>query len=116
MFLPAGSQDEIGNKVNNRSRVYEVFRNVTIMRNYKQISTPAVEYADTFTNKYAGMELQSMLKWFNHDGEIEVLRPDWTTAIARTLVKQSSSQDKWSYQGSVFRNDKGWHGKQTGWN
>ncbi|WP_186577346.1 ATP phosphoribosyltransferase regulatory subunit [Aquibacillus kalidii] len=111
MFLPAGSQDEIGNRLNSRLKAYEIFRQVTTKRNFKQISTPVVEYANTFTNKYAGMELQNMLKWFNRDGEIEVLRPDWTTAIARALVSQHPSQLKWSYQGSIFRSDK--HGTES---
>ncbi|MDL4839563.1 ATP phosphoribosyltransferase regulatory subunit [Aquibacillus rhizosphaerae] len=115
MFLPAGSQDEIGNRLINRSKAYEIFRKITTDRNYKQISTPVVEYATTFTNKYAGMNLQNMLKWFNREGEIEVLRADWTTAIARAVVNQDSSQLKWSYQGSVFRSDKdGIESRQAG--
>lgn len=115
MFLPAGSQDEIGNRLQNLSTAYELFRKVTTKRNYKQISTPVVEYANTFTNEHVGMNLQNMLKWFNREGEIEVLRPDWTTAIARALVNQHPSQLKWSYQGSVFRSDKdGIESKQAG--
>jgi ATP phosphoribosyltransferase regulatory subunit len=115
MFLPTGSQDEIGKRLNKQARAYEIFRNVTQMRSYKQIATPVVEYANTFTNPYAGMELQNMLKWFNSSGEIEVLRPDWTTAVARALVKQSPSQQKWTYQGSVFRRDKvGMESRQAG--
>ncbi|MBM7572269.1 ATP phosphoribosyltransferase regulatory subunit [Aquibacillus albus] len=115
MFLPAGSIDETGQTVDARSQAYEVFRNVTTQRNYKQISTPVVEYANTFTNEIAGMKLQNMLKWFNREGEIEVLRPDWTTAIARALVNQHPSQLKWSYQGSVFRSDKdGIESRQAG--
>ncbi|MDC3426213.1 ATP phosphoribosyltransferase regulatory subunit [Aquibacillus sp. 3ASR75-11] len=115
MFLPAGSQDEVGNKLNNQARVYEIFRNVTKKRNYQPIATPVVEYATTFTNAYAGMQLNNMLKWFNGDGEIEVLRPDWTTAVARALMKQSSTQQKWTYQGSVFVRDKpGMESRQAG--
>ncbi|WP_138414629.1 ATP phosphoribosyltransferase regulatory subunit [Aquibacillus sediminis] len=115
MFLPSGSQDEIGQKITNRSKAYEIFKNVTLSRNYKQITTPVVEYATTFTNKYAGMELRNMLKWFNHEGDIEVLRPDWTTAVARAVGNQNNSQSKWAYQGSVFRRDKdGMESRQAG--
>ncbi|WP_053219529.1 ATP phosphoribosyltransferase regulatory subunit [Virgibacillus senegalensis] len=115
MFLPAGSQDEVGQQINNRFRAFEVFSEITERRNYQLISTPVVEYAQTFTNPYAGMALQTMLKWFNHEGEIEVLRPDWTTAVARALVKQPQSEHKWCYQGSVFRSDKqGMESRQAG--
>ena len=115
MFLPAGSQDETGRRVQNRFRAFETFRTVTEKRNYKAISTPAVEYADTFTNPFAGMKLQPMLKWFNRQGEIEVLRPDWTTAVARALINQDPAQLKWCYQGSVYRNDKvGTESRQAG--
>ncbi|UOQ47714.1 ATP phosphoribosyltransferase regulatory subunit [Gracilibacillus caseinilyticus] len=106
MFLPAGSQDETGNQISNRLRASEIFRLVTKKRNFKSISTPVVEYADTFTNDVAGMDLHSMLKWFNGEGEIEVLRPDWTAAVARAIAGQHPSEQKWSYQGSVFRFDK----------
>ncbi|WP_077621850.1 ATP phosphoribosyltransferase regulatory subunit [Sediminibacillus massiliensis] len=115
MFLPAGSQDETGQQIHNRFHAFEKFRTLTWKRNYKSISTPVVEYAGTFTNEYAGMKLQNMLKWFNGEGEIEVLRPDWTTAIARALVNQTRSQLKWCYQGSVFRSDKtGMESRQAG--
>ncbi|WP_208590887.1 ATP phosphoribosyltransferase regulatory subunit [Gracilibacillus suaedae] len=106
MFLPAGSQDETGVQISNRLRASEIFRQVTKKRNFQQISTPVVEYAQTFTNEVAGMDLHSMLKWFNGEGEIEVLRPDWTAAIARAIAGQHPSKQKWSYQGSVFRFDK----------
>ncbi|QDP40310.1 ATP phosphoribosyltransferase regulatory subunit [Radiobacillus deserti] len=115
MFLPAGSQDEMGSIINNRTKAYEQFRLITLQRNFKQISTPVVEFAHTFTNQHVGMNLQNMLKWFNRDGEIEVLRPDWTTAIARALVNQPKSERKWAYQGSVFRSDKaGTESRQAG--
>ncbi|SFM37141.1 ATP phosphoribosyltransferase regulatory subunit [Gracilibacillus orientalis] len=106
MFLPAGSQDETGIQISNRLRASEIFRRVTQKRDFQQISTPVVEYAHTFTNEVAGMDLHSMLKWFNGEGEIEVLRPDWTAAIARAIAGQHPSKQKWSYQGSVFRFDK----------
>jgi ATP phosphoribosyltransferase regulatory subunit len=115
VFLPSGSQDDIGFVVSNRNTVYEIFRRVATLRGYKEISTPVVEYANTFTNPFVGMKLQTMLKWFNGDGEIEVLRPDWTTAIARALRNQNSDQQKWTYQGSVFRREKpGIESRQVG--
>lgn len=103
MFLPADSRDEMGLSVSNRLEVLEKFRKAATFRGYKQISTPVVEYASTFTNEHVGMKLQDMMKWFNSEGEIEVLRPDWTTAIARALSSQEKHPQKWSYQGSVFK-------------
>lgn len=103
MFLPADSRDEMGLSVSNRLEVLEKFRKAATFRGYKQISTPVVEYASTFTNEFVGMKLQDMMKWFNSEGEIEVLRPDWTTAIARALSSQEKHPQKWSYQGSVFK-------------
>ncbi|WP_240468587.1 ATP phosphoribosyltransferase regulatory subunit [Gracilibacillus sp. YIM 98692] len=115
MFLPAGSQDETGNQISNRLRANEIFRNITEERNFKPISTPVIEYANTFINPVAGMDLQNMLKWFNHEGDIEVLRPDWTAAVARAVANQHPSEQKWSYQGSVFRMDKdGTESRQAG--
>ncbi|MBS4220372.1 ATP phosphoribosyltransferase regulatory subunit [Bacillus sp. FJAT-49711] len=103
MFLPAGSKDEIGTSLNNRFQVMEKFRQITMMRGYKPISTPVIEYASTFTNEFIDMKLQDMMKWFDSEGEIEVLRPDWTTAIARALSTQEKKPQKWAYQGSIFK-------------
>lgn len=115
MFLPEGSQDEVGFVLDHKAKATRIFRQVARSRHFKAISTPVVEYATTFTNEHVGMKLHSMLKWFNRDGDIEVLRADWTTAIARALMKQPSDQKKWFYEGSVFRNDKdGIESKQAG--
>ncbi len=115
LFLPEGSQDETGQILDNKATTSAIFREIAQARNFKAIATPVVEYATTFTNKHVGMKLHRMLKWFNRDGEIEVLRVDWTTAIARALMKQQSPQTKWFYEGSVFRNDKdGIESKQAG--
>ncbi|CQR47582.1 ATP phosphoribosyltransferase regulatory subunit [Paraliobacillus sp. PM-2] len=115
MFLPEGSQDETGLILDKKAKATELFRKVAITRGFKAISTPVVEYATTFTNPHVGMKLHSLLKWFNREGEIEVLRADWTTAIARALITQQSTQTKWFYEGSVFRNDKdGIESKQAG--
>lgn len=103
MFLPAGSRDEMGASIDHRFHVMEVFRKVMTMRGYTLISTPVVEYASTFTNQYVDMKLQDMMKWFNPEGEIEVLRPDWTTSIARALSTQAKNPQKWGYIGSVFK-------------
>ncbi|WP_182199263.1 ATP phosphoribosyltransferase regulatory subunit [Paraliobacillus salinarum] len=115
MFLPDGSQDEIGLPLNNKAKATELFRKVATERGFKAISTPVVEYAKTFTNTHVGMKLHSLLKWFNKEGEIEVLRADWTTAVARAISNQKSKQTKWFYEGSVFRNDReGIESKQAG--
>lgn len=103
MFVPAGSRDEMGSVVHNRFNVMEKFRRIITLRGYNLISTPVVEYASTFTNEFVEMKLQDMMKWFNPEGEIEVLRPDWTTAIARALATQEKIPQKWAYQGSVFQ-------------
>ncbi|MFP7253014.1 ATP phosphoribosyltransferase regulatory subunit [Terribacillus goriensis] len=105
MFLPAGSRDLTGRQLVNRVSIYEKFQSVVNLRNYQAIETPVIEYSTTFTNPYAGMTLKKMLKWFDEEGEIEVLRPDWTIAVARALANQQSDQQKWAYAGSVFKKD-----------
>jgi ATP phosphoribosyltransferase regulatory subunit len=106
MLLPLGSIDEMDTPVSNRLNVLEIFRKIVTGRGYKEISTPIVEYASTFTNTSVGMKLQDMMKWFNSQGEIEVLRPDWTASIARALVKQPSPYRKWAYQGPIYDRNK----------
>jgi len=47
-----------------------------------------------------------MMKWFDDQGDIEVLRPDWTTAIARALTNHPSPYKKWAYQGPIYSRQK----------
>lgn len=115
MFLPDGSQDQIGDSLLKKQHVYQIFTDVAIRRGYKAIETPVIEYAETFTNPHVGMPFQQLLKWFDREGDIEVLRPDWTTAIARALMKLNPKESKWFYQGSVFTQDKdGVESRQAG--
>ena len=115
MFLPDGSQDQIGKILLKKQHVYQIFNDVAVSRGFKAIETPVIEYADTFTNPHVGMPFQQLLKWFDREGEIEVLRPDWTTAIARALMKLNPKESKWFYQGSVFTQDKdGIESRQAG--
>ncbi|GGH76961.1 ATP phosphoribosyltransferase regulatory subunit [Pullulanibacillus pueri] len=106
MQLPPESQDDLGWVVSQRLEIFETFRKTARLRGYNEITTPVIEYAETFTNPYVGMNLKTMLKWFDSEGDIEVLRPDWTIAIARALSSEHSSRKKWAYQGSVFQTDK----------
>lgn len=115
MFLPDGSQDQIGKILLKKQHVYQIFNDVAVSRGFKAIETPVIEYADTFTNPHVGMPFQQLLKWFDREGAIEVLRPDWTTAIARALMKLNPKESKWFYQGSVFTQDKdGIESRQAG--
>lgn len=103
MLLPLGSMDEWDTKVKNRQKVLQVFQNIVTNRGFKGINTPVVEYAATYTHSSVGIKLEDMMKWFNTQGEIEVLRPDWTIAIARALVSQKSPYKKWAYQGPIYQ-------------
>lgn len=115
MFLPDGSQDQIGKVLLKKQHVYQIFNDVAIYRGFKAIETPVIEYAETFTNPRVGIPIQHLLKWFDREGDIEVLRADWTSAISRALMKLKPKETKWFYQGSVFTQNKdGVESRQAG--
>ncbi len=115
-YLPVGSQDYLFDECYNKRLVQDKLRELFSLSGYDEIETPILEYIDVFTGVKASIEQEQMLKLFDQDGRILVLRPDITMPIARiaaTKLKTSILPFRISYIGNVFRNQKAQSGKQS---
>lgn len=84
------------------STIWSVFTSI----GYKEVETPTFEYYDCYVGSGGQISQETMFKFFDDQGRILVLRPDFTTSIARMAATKESSQTlplRYCYTGSVFR-------------
>lgn len=83
---------------------------------YGEISTPTVEYYETFNHKTQSLKEEEMYKFFDSNGRILVLRPDMTVPVARminTKLRDMNLPLKLFYNANVFRVHESLEGKRN---
>ncbi len=73
---------------------------------YKEVETPSFEYYDCYIGEGGQISQENMFKFFDEQGRILALRPDFTTSIARMAATKAADTPKplrYCYTGSVFR-------------
>lgn len=97
-ILPA----ECGVKKDIENTVWSVFASM----GYKEVETPSFEYYDCYVGEGGQISQETMFKFFDEQGRILVLRPDFTTSIARMAATKETGKIhplRYMYTGSVFR-------------
>ena len=83
---------------------------------YGEISTPTVEYYETFNHNTQSLKEEEMYKFFDSNGRILVLRPDMTVPVARminTKLRDMNLPLKLFYNANVFRVHESLEGKRN---
>lgn len=73
---------------------------------YKEIETPSFEYYDCYSGERGQITQEKLYKFFDEQGRILALRPDFTTSIARMAATKASNAQmpaRYMYTGSVYR-------------
>lgn len=73
---------------------------------YKEIETPSFEYYDCYSGESGQITQEKLYKFFDEQGRILALRPDFTTSIARMAATKNTGEItpiRYMYTGSVFR-------------
>lgn len=73
---------------------------------YKEIETPSFEYYDCYSGESGQITQEKLYKFFDEQGRILALRPDFTTSIARmaaTKAANALAPERYMYVGNVFR-------------
>lgn len=104
---PKGLSDILWDECDLKFRIETVARETFSKHGYKMVQTPTFEYFDVYHTATPN-KAESMFKFFDVNGRMLALRPDFTTSIARLAATKSLGEDiplKLSYSGSTFRND-----------
>lgn len=115
VFLPQGVQDLLIDDCLLRRTIENQIMDTFNQWGYMEVSSPALEYYDLFTQPEMLADGDKMFKLIDADGKIMVLRPDCTIPMVRivaTKMKDFVFPLKLCYVADVFRIDQEQAGKK----
>ncbi len=104
---PKGLSDVLWDECDLKFRLEGIARETFAGYGYKMVQTPTFEYFDVYHTATPN-KAESMFKFFDGNGRMLALRPDFTTSIARLAATKTLTEQlpfRLSYCGSTFRND-----------
>ena len=84
-IIPEGMRDFTIDECKRRNNIISTIKNCFENWGYNEISTPTVEYYETFNHKIQSLKEEEMYKFFDNRGRILTLRPDMTVPVARLV-------------------------------
>ncbi len=114
IHTPEGVRDIYGREYAERLNVRRRIRNTFHRYGYQDVQTPSFEFYDIFSADKGSADSREMFKFFDRDGEMLVLRPDMTPAVARCAVKYFEEEKmplRLSYIENTFINRTSYQGR-----
>ncbi len=114
LHTPDGVRDVYGDESALYRELEDRLRKVFLSYGYSDIRTPSFEYFDVFSEERGSVPSRDLYKFFDHDGNTLVLRPDITPAIARCAAKYYDDilfPVRLSYIMDTFINHSGYQGR-----
>ena len=107
IHTPEGVRDIYGKEYANKLTIQNVLHKQIHLYGYQDIQTPTFEYFDVFGKEIGTTPAKDLFKFFDSDGNILCLRPDFTPSMARCAAKYFVDEDlplRLSYVGNTFSN------------
>jgi len=107
--VPRGTQDYFGVEIEKIDYIFDVFKQVVSLYNFKKIKTPVFEDASLFTRTIGeGSEIvtKQMYVFKDRAGRLLALRPEGTAPVVRAVVSNNllkNLPEKFYYTGEMFR-------------
>ncbi len=83
--LPEGVRDIIGLEAYAKRRTEQQAREAFLLCGYQEIETPTFEYATVFDGELGDLRFENMMHFFDADGRMLTMRPDFTLPCARVV-------------------------------
>ena len=115
-IIPEGMRDFTIDECKRRNNIISTIKNCFENWGYNEISTPTVEYYETFNHKTQSLKEEEMYKFFDNRGRILTLRPDMTVPVARLVNSKLKDMElplKLFYSANVFRVNDSFEGKRN---
>ena len=106
IYTPEGFQDILFEECRVKRDMESKLRHVFAARGYRELETPALEFADVFCKDGQTQTYKEMFQMIDKSGMALALRPDITACIARvaaTKLKEKHWPVKCAYIGNLFR-------------
>lgn len=84
-YTPDGVNDMIGSELLHKNTIEESLIRILVSNGFDPIETPTIEFMDVYLNERTEMPAQDMYKVLDRQGNVLVLKPDFTPAIARAV-------------------------------
>ena len=107
IHTPEGVRDIYGKEYANKLTIQNILHKQIHLYGYQDIQTPTFEYFDVFGKEIGTTPAKDLFKFFDSDGNILCLRPDFTPSMARCAAKYFVDEDlplRLSYVGNTFSN------------
>lgn len=106
LHTPNGVNDVLPEECAKKKDIENTLWTVFASFGYKEIETPTFEYFDCYSGEKGQITQEKLYKFFDEQGRILALRPDFTTSIARMAATKAVNDTKplrYMYTGNVFR-------------
>ncbi|MGN0305057.1 MAG: ATP phosphoribosyltransferase regulatory subunit, partial [Lachnospiraceae bacterium] len=107
IHTPEGVRDIYGEEYARKLQIQSRLQERIHLFGYQDIQTPTFEFFDVFGKEIGTTPARELFKFFDSDGNILCLRPDFTPSMARCAAKYFSQEDmplRFTYQGNTFSN------------
>ena len=107
IHTPEGVRDIYGREYADKLQVQSILHKQIKLYGYQDIQTPTFEYFEVFGKEIGTTPGKDLFKFFDNEGNILCLRPDFTPSMARCAAKyfaEDSMPLRLCYLGNTFSN------------
>ena len=107
IHTPEGVRDIYGDEYARKLHIQNILHHRLHLYGYQDIQTPTFEFFDVFGKEIGTTPAKDLFKFFDSDGNILCLRPDFTPSMARCAAKYFSEESiplRFTYMGNTFSN------------
>lgn len=115
-ITPEGTKDFLFAECSAMNDVCSAIENIFVLKGFKRVITPGIEFYDVFSMPCSGITQESMFKTVDNKGRLLVVRPDSTLPIARMVssrLKNSVMPVRLYYKQAVYRNNPTLRGRRN---
>lgn len=108
LHTPIGVNDILPEECAVKKDIESTMWTVLTSAGYKEVETPAFEYYDCYVGEGGQISQEALYKFFDEQGRILALRPDFTTSIARMAATKEYDKQvplRYLYTGNVYRRE-----------
>lgn len=113
---PEGAEDCLPRECYLKKEIEARLRGVFLSHGFFEVETPAFEYYDVFSSGVGSYLQEKMIKFFDAEGRILVLKPDHTVPIARmynAYYAEGASQQRFFYIQNAYSFEQTAYGKSS---
>ena len=114
IHTPEGVRDIFGRECDKKRYLERKIEKKFRSYGYQSIETPSFEFSEVFSREVGTMAMKNLYRFFDRDGNMLVLRPDFTPSVARMVSMYFAEEDgplRLCYHGSVFQNNSSYQGR-----